>query len=103
MTERELRLIGLGMRAGSVVVGTSGVRERLKKDQIKLVVLAGDRSERTDEKVGRLAKAKGVRVLVGPDSQELGRRLGRKPTQTVGLLDANLASEIGTARRAESL
>ncbi len=102
MTEKELRLIGLGMRAGSVLVGTSSVREGLKKEQIRLVVLAGDFSKRTEEKVGRLARAKGVRIIEGPGSIELGRRVGRKPVQALGLLDANLASEIGSADKAES-
>jgi ribosomal protein L7Ae-like RNA K-turn-binding protein len=67
-----------------------------------LVVLAGDHSRRTEEKVARLARAKGVRIIEGPDSMELGRRFGRKPVQTLGLLDPNLASEIGAVDRAES-
>ena len=102
MTERELRLIGLGMKAGSVIVGTSRVREGLKKGQVRLVVLARDYSTRTKEKVARLAKGKGVRIVEGPDSEELGCRLGRKPMQTLGLLDPNLASEIGAVDNAES-
>jgi ribosomal protein L7Ae-like RNA K-turn-binding protein len=101
MTERELRLIGLGVRAGSVVVGTSGVRDGIHKGEVLLVVLAGDHTRRTEEKVARLARGKGVRIVEGPDSVELGRRLGRKTVQTLGLLDPNLASEIGAVDRAE--
>lgn len=85
-----------------MVVGTASVRDGLKKGKIHLVVLAKDFSRRTEEKVGRLARAKGVRILEGPDSNELGRRFGRRPVQTLGVLDANLASEIGMADRAES-
>jgi len=102
MNEKDLRLIGLGRRAGSVVVGTSQVRDGLRRGKIFLVVLAADLSARTEEKVGRLARAKGVRIVEGPESDELGRRFGGKPLQALGLLDANLAREIGRADRAES-
>jgi len=101
MTERELRLIGLGARAGSVVIGTSRVRDGLRRGEVLLVVLAGDHGRRAEEKVARLARGKGVRIVEGPDSVELGRRLGRTTVQTLGLLDPNLASEIGAVDRAE--
>lgn len=102
MNERDLRLIGLGKKAGSVVVGTSRVREGLRNGQVPLVVLAKDLSARTEEKVGRLARAKGVRIVEGPDSHELGHRFGTKSLQALGLLDANLAREVGKADRVES-
>jgi ribosomal protein L7Ae-like RNA K-turn-binding protein len=102
MNERDLRLIGLGKRAGSVVAGTSRVRHGLKRGEVLLVVLAEDLNPRTEEKVGRLARAKGVPIVEGPGSEELGRRFGGKPLQALGLLDANLAREIGRADRVES-
>jgi len=102
MTERELRLIGLGLRAGSVLVGTSRVREGLKGGKVQLVVLADDFGKRTEEKVVRLAKGKGVRIVEGPESAELGRRLGRSAVQTLGVIDRNLASEIGAGDRPET-
>jgi ribosomal protein L7Ae-like RNA K-turn-binding protein len=102
MNARDMRLIGLGVKAGSVVVGTSRVRDGLRNAQVHLVVLAKDRSQRTEEKVARLARAKGVRILEGPDSDELGRRLGGKSLQALGLLDSNLACEVGRAERVES-
>jgi ribosomal protein L7Ae-like RNA K-turn-binding protein len=68
VTEAELALIGLAMKAGALVVGASGVRAGLKRGQVVLVVVADDRSRRTDEKVVRLARGKGVRVQVGPAS-----------------------------------
>ncbi len=97
MTEKELRLIGLGARAGSVVVGTARVRDGLRSGKVLLVVLAGDHSRRTEEKVARLARGKGVGIVEGPGSVELGLRLGRTSVQALGLLDPNLASEIGLA------
>lgn len=94
MSEAGLRLLGLGVRAGTVVVGTSGVRQALQQGRVVLVVLAGDYARRTDEKVGRLARARGVPVLMGPPASELGKRLGRTAVQAVGVQDRRLAAEI---------
>jgi ribosomal protein L7Ae-like RNA K-turn-binding protein len=95
VTESELALIGLAMRAGALIVGASGVRAALKQGQVALVVVAGDRSRRTDEKVVRLAQGKGVRIQVGPEAIELGRRVGRVQVQAVGVTDPKLAGGIG--------
>jgi ribosomal protein L7Ae-like RNA K-turn-binding protein len=73
------------------VWGTSAVRQALQRAAVTLVVLAGDATRRTDEKVGRLARARGVPVLVGPPARELGKRLGRSPLQAVGVQDQQLA------------
>ncbi|MGD8726513.1 MAG: ribosomal L7Ae/L30e/S12e/Gadd45 family protein [Gemmatimonadales bacterium] len=92
MTEGRLRLLGLGARAGSLVVGTNGVRAALKREELALVVVAADVSRRTEEKVLRLARAKGIRCLSGPVAVELGRVLGRTTVQVVGVRDAHLAA-----------
>ena len=89
-----LGLIGLGARAGSIVIGTAGVRAGLKNDKFVAVVVASDLSERTGEKVRRLAIAREVRVLQGPTAAEIGRRLGRQPVQALGVTDAKLAAGI---------
>jgi len=87
------------VRAGTVVVGTSGVRAELQRGGVVLVVVAGDGSPRTEEKVGRLARARGVPVLMGPPAAELGRQIGRTAVQAVGVRDAQLAAGIRLERR----
>ena len=89
-----LGLLGLGLRAGQVVVGTTGVRAGLQRGDVRLVVVAQDRSPRTDEKVSRLAQARGIPLVEGPPADELGRRLGRDAVQAVGIKDARLAAGI---------
>jgi ribosomal protein L7Ae-like RNA K-turn-binding protein len=93
VTERLLRLLGLGVRGGGgrVVIGVAGVRARLQRDGLACVVLAADASTRTREKVERLARARRVPVLVGPAAERLGAGLGRAPVQAVGVADAALA------------
>jgi len=83
--------LGLGVRAGNVVIGVAGVRAGLQRGKLMCVVLAADAGERTMEKVTRLAEAKGIPVLRGPVATELGAGLGRPPVQAVGVADAALA------------
>ena len=94
MLDGQLRLLGLGQRAGTVTVGTTGVRAALQRGDLALVVIAGDASDRTKDKVVRLAQAKGIRCLSGPAAVELGRVLGRGEVQAVGVRDAQLAAGI---------
>lgn len=89
-----LGLLGLGVRAGSVVVGTSGVRGALQKEQLVLVVVAQDLSDRTRDKVVRLAKARGVPLIEAPSARELGAIVGRGEVQAVGVRDPDLARGI---------
>jgi ribosomal protein L7Ae-like RNA K-turn-binding protein len=91
VTTRITRLLGLGVRAGNVVVGVAGVRAGLQRGKLACVVLAQDAGQRTMEKVTRLAEAKGIPVLRGPGASELGAGLGRPPVQAVGVSDASLA------------
>ena len=93
MSEKLVRLLGLGVRAGRgrVVVGVSGVRAQLQRDALRCVVVARDASGRTVEKVERLARARGVPILRGPEASVLGAGLGRPPVQAVGVADAALA------------
>lgn len=89
-----LGLLGLGARAGSIVVGTSGVRAGLQRGDFVAVIVASDMSERTAEKVFRLARARAVRVLQGPTAVEIGCQLGRREVQAVGVKDVGLADGI---------
>jgi ribosomal protein L7Ae-like RNA K-turn-binding protein len=91
VSERITRLLGLGVRAGNVVIGVAGVRAGLQRGKLRCVVLAADAGRRTLDKVERLADARKVPVLRGPVAAELGAALGRPPVQAAGVADAALA------------
>ena len=89
--EALLRLLGLGLKGRRVVVGVSAVRAKLQAGDVVCVVVAADASPRTQEKVERLARARGIAVLRGPTAERLGAGLGRPPVQAVGVSDRALA------------
>jgi ribosomal protein L7Ae-like RNA K-turn-binding protein len=91
VSSRITRLLGLGVRAGNVVIGVGGVRAGLQRGKLACVVLAADAGPRTMDKVVRLAEARGIPVLRGPVADDLGKALGRPPVQAVGVADPALA------------
>lgn len=89
-----LALVGLGLRAGSIVIGTGGVRDALQQSKLALVVVPSDASSRTEDKVLRLARASGVPLAVVPTAIALGNSIGRTSVQAVGIRDRQLADGI---------
>jgi ribosomal protein L7Ae-like RNA K-turn-binding protein len=89
-----LGYLGLGIRAGSVVVGVDAVRRSLQAKEIRCIVVARDASQRAREKVVRLAAALGIPQVEGPDAVELGARLGKPPVMVAGVRDVALADGI---------
>jgi ribosomal protein L7Ae-like RNA K-turn-binding protein len=89
-----LGYLGLGLRAGNVVVGVDAVRRSLQARECRCIVVARDASQRAREKVVRLAVALGVPQVDGPEAAELGARLGKPPVMVAGVRDAALADGI---------
>lgn len=89
-----LGLLGLGVRAGQVLIGVEAVRRALQQGECRCIVVAADASQRALEKTVRLATAKGVPHIAGPASQALGAGLGKPPVMVVGVRDPALADGI---------
>lgn len=86
--------LGLGLRAGSVVVGVDAVRRALQARDCRCIVVARDASQRAREKVVRLANATGVPQVEGPEAADFGAQLGKPPVMVAGVKDAALADGI---------
>ncbi len=89
-----LGYLGLGIRAGSVVVGVDAVRRSLQAREIRCIVVARDISQRAREKVVRLATSLGIPQVEGPRAEVLGAGLGKPPVMVAGVRDPALAEGI---------
>jgi ribosomal protein L7Ae-like RNA K-turn-binding protein len=94
-----LGLLGLGARAGHLVIGVDGVRRALQARQVQCVVVASDASPRAVDKVVRLAQAQGVPLVPGPSADAMGMQLGRPPVMVAGVRDRALADGLGRLAR----
>lgn len=93
-TQRLLRLIGLGLRARTVVVGVEQVRAAAKSNKLAFAIVAPDASENSRAKVVPLLNARRVRFVEGPTAAQLGAAAGREQTAAVGILDQQLANGV---------
>jgi ribosomal protein L7Ae-like RNA K-turn-binding protein len=94
VTQRVLRMLGLGVRSRGAVVGVEQVREAAKRGKLALAVIASDASQHSLSKVVPLLVARHVRVVHVPSASDLGRVVGREQTAAVGIVDRQLAQGI---------
>ena len=93
-SDAALRLLGLAMRAGAVAYGTQLVRDAVRSGSVHFVVIAGDASENSREKLLPLLQARGVAHAVAFDRDRLGAALGRGPLSAVGIRTVSFAERI---------
>ncbi len=89
-----LRLLGLAARAGAILPGTERVREAARAGDARLVLVAGDASANTRDKLIPLLEARRVPYALACDRARLGEAVGRAPLGAVAVLDPSLAGRI---------
>lgn len=87
-------LLGLGLRARSVVVGVDLVKGAVKNGKAKLVFVAPDASAHSRDKLVPLLQARRTAWYDALDAHALGAALGRETVAAVGVTDAALAKGI---------
>ncbi len=94
VTQRLLRLVGLGVRSRNAVVGVEQVREAVKKGHLALAIVAANASKNSLDKVVPLLEARRVRIIEVASATELGQSAGRQQTAAIGIIDRQLARGI---------
>lgn len=97
MTGGIASMLGLCRRAGKVVSGDTATRQSILKNEVKLLILAGDTAKRTKENFIQLAEEKDIPVFCYATKNELGILLGKKPRTVVAITDEQLARGITRA------
>jgi ribosomal protein L7Ae-like RNA K-turn-binding protein len=92
--QRLLRLIGLGVRARSAVVGVQQVRQAAKTGKLAYAVIAPDASQNSLDKLVPLLRARHIQYADAVSAAELGAAVGRESTAAVGIVDRQLAKGI---------
>lgn len=86
--------MGLCMRAGKVVSGMDAVCEDLKKNKVKLVIVAENASEKTIRQIRYLVERKKVPILVLGTIEENSMAIGKENRAVIGIKDKNIADGI---------
>lgn len=97
-----LSLLGLARRAGKLSPGFDAAEESLKKGIAKIVLLAGDVSLRTAQKVELTAAENGVPVYrLTATMQQVGIAIGKKSAGVLAVNDEGFARKLSALCAAE--
>lgn len=91
------RLLGLGVRARTVVTGVEQVRASVMGGRAALVLVADDASRHSRDKLVPLLTARRVPFVGGVTMEWLGTAVGKETTAAVAVVDAALARGIRDA------
>ncbi|RMH68626.1 MAG: hypothetical protein D6675_15345 [Gemmatimonadetes bacterium] len=92
--QKLLNAISLAKKAGKLAVGYQNVVYQIKKKRVRLVILAIDASERTQQRISQLQHQVSFPMIQVFTKDELSRAVGGANRTCLGIVDANLASLI---------
>ena len=87
-------LLGLAQRAGKVNSGEAAAEAVIKKQKVKLVILARDASDKTRHKFKKLADFHNITWIEAGSKMRFGIALGKSPRSVVTITDNNFADRL---------
>lgn len=84
----------LARRAGSIVVGVKLTRERVRRGEVAMALVADDLSAKRRERLLARWRGSGVSILDGWTKEELGEIAGKAAVAVLGITDRNIAAGI---------
>ncbi len=92
--EQILNFLGLAMRARKVKSGESVLLTEIKKNNIKLVIMASDASENTVKNIKNKCESYHVPFRIFSTRAELGQSLGKSERVNIGVIDSGFATKL---------
>jgi ribosomal protein L7Ae-like RNA K-turn-binding protein len=87
-------LLGICSKAGKITAGTDAVIEGVYKNQIELVIVAEDTSQKTKQKIENVCKEKNVTLKSFGTIFDNSKAIGKVNKAIIGINDKNLAKAI---------
>ena len=87
-------LLGLARRAGKITFGTETCIQELEKNNIKLVIIANDASERTKMNFINIWKNKKIPIYQILNIDDISNAIGQSNKAVIGIKDTNFSNEI---------
>src|SRR5699024_8774665 len=92
--EKIVNFLGLAMRAGKVKTGESVILNDIKKNRLKLVIIATDASNNTNTKFKRKCERYHISFRIYGKRAELGQALGKAERVNIGITDQGFAKKL---------
>lgn len=89
-----LRLLGLARRAGAVVTGTGAVRDAVRSNAARFVLLAEDAAPGQTGKIEGLLRHRTLPRASWGTQEELGRAVGTAPLSAMAITEEGFAGQL---------
>lgn len=81
-------------KVGKIVSGMDAVSDEVKKNKVKLLIIAEDASEKTASNIKYLAERKKVPILVMGTIENNSKAIGKENRAIIGIKDKNISDGI---------
>lgn len=102
-SDKFLRMLGLAQRAGGVAFGEGAVRDSIRGNTAKLVIVAKDAADNTKKKFGDNCSFYGIRHAELFDRYTLGKACGREFAVVLSVKNEGLAQNLITMLDTDTL
>ena len=85
---------GYARKVGKIVSGMDAVSDEIKKNKVKLLIIAEDASEKTASNIKYLAERKKVPILVIGTIENNSKAIGKENRAIIGIKDKNISDGI---------
>lgn len=94
MEDKLLTLLGFATRARKIIFGTNACAVSIKHRKVKLVIIAGDISENSEEKILRICENGKVPYIKILDRDTISAAVGKDNKTVLGIVDDNFSKKI---------
>lgn len=70
------------------------LKNGIKKNKVKLIIVAEDSSDRTKDKFNKLSESYNIPIIISGDIEVLSKAIGKSNKAILGIEDINLSNEI---------
>ena len=70
------------------------LKNGIKKNKVKLIIVAEDSSDRTKDKFKKLSESYNIPIIINGEIEDLSKAIGKSNKAILGIEDINLSNEI---------
>ena len=70
------------------------LKNGIKKNKVKLIIVAEDSSDRTKDKFKKLSESYNIPIIINREIEDLSKAIGKSNKAILGIEDINLSNEI---------
>ncbi len=85
-------MLGMSYQARKIIIGEDALRRAIRKNKVKLLIIAEDASDNTKKRFTNIAKHYGITYHIYFTKYDFSKCLGGKYSSVLGIIDRNFTN-----------